>query len=412
MSLVSFIGPRPNLLDINGRQPADAARGRQPILDQRDMERSAHRAHTAAFRTKTLDITYPPPGAGRHGGRARALCAEAEDAVRDGYNILILSDRGARPDHVPIPALLALRRRAPPPDPRGPAHQTGLVVETGEAREVHHFALLPATAPRRSTPTSRSRRSPTCCTAARRRRRRRGGESATSRRSARACSRSCPRWASRPTSPTAARRSSRPSAWPRTSSTSTSPAPPPASRGIGLFEVAEEAVRMHAPRLRRRPGAAQRARRRRRVRLARARRGAHVDARRDRQAAARRARQQLRDLQGVRAAHQRPERALLTLRGLFEFKPTGRKPVPLEEVEPASEIVKRFATGAMSLRLDLDRGAHDAGHRDEPHRRQVEHRRGRRGPDRFKPATRCPNGDNATCAATRRSSRWPRAASA
>ena len=56
-----------------------------------------------------------------------------------------------------------------------------------------------------------------------------------------------------------------------------------------------------------------------------------------------------------------------------------RAPVPLDEVEPVSEIVKRFATGAMSLRLDLGRGARDPGHRDEPPRRQVQHRRGRRG---------------------------------
>ena len=56
-----------------------------------------------------------------------------------------------------------------------------------------------------------------------------------------------------------------------------------------------------------------------------------------------------------------------------------RRRSPLDEVEPASEIVKRFATGAMSLRLDLGRGARDPRDRDEPPRRQVQHRRGRRG---------------------------------
>ena len=69
---------------------------------------------------------------------------------------------------------------------------------------------------------------------------------------------------------------------------------------------------------------------------------------------------------------------MLTLRGLFEFK-FAHVSIPLEDVEPAAEIVKRFATGAMSLGLDLHRGAHDARHRDEPHRRQIEHRRRRRG---------------------------------
>ena len=69
------------------------------------------------------------------------------------------------------------------------------------------------------------------------------------------------------------------------------------------------------------------------------------------------------------------------------------------------EIVKRFATGAMSLGLDLARGARDARDRDEPARRPLEHRRGRRGPAPLRPTP------TATCAA-RRSSRWPRAASA
>ena len=68
-----------------------------------------------------------------------------------------------------------------------------------------------------------------------------------------------------------------------------------------------------------------------------------------------------------------------TLRGLFELRTGVRPPVPLDEVEPASEIVKRFVTGAMSLRVDLGRGARDAGHRDEQAGRQVQHRRGRRG---------------------------------
>ena len=69
----------------------------------------------------------------------------------------------------------------------------------------------------------------------------------------------------------------------------------------------------------------------------------------------------------------------MTLRGLFEFKFVRRRPIPLDEVEPAKEIVKRFATGAMSLGSISHRGARDAGGGDEPHRRQVEHRRRRRG---------------------------------
>ena len=71
-----------------------------------------------------------------------------------------------------------------------------------------------------------------------------------------------------------------------------------------------------------------------------------------------------------------------TIRGLFKIRiaeDTGRKPVPLDEVKPAAEIVKRFSTGAMSFGSIQPRGAYDAGARHEPDRRQVEHRRGRRG---------------------------------
>ena len=113
------------------------------------------------------------------------------------------------------------------------------------------------------------------------------------------------------------------------------------------------------------------------------------------------------DLQGVhqRSSTTRPTR-LATLRGLFAFRDGARPPVPIDEVEPVSEIVKRFATGAMSLRLDLEGGPRDARHRHEPHRRQVEHRRGRRGrrPLRARRQRRP--------APHRRSSRWRRAASA
>ena len=101
---------------------------------------------------------------------------------------------------------------------------------------------------------------------------------------------------------------------------------------------------------------------------------------------------------------------LQTIRGLFRIKTAEevgpRSRSPLDEVEPAAEIVKRFSTGAMSLRLDLARGAHDARDRHEPDRRQVEHRRGRRG------AGALPAAAATATRSARRSSRSPRAASA
>jgi glutamate synthase (NADPH/NADH) large chain len=77
-----------------------------------------------------------------------------------------------------------------------------------------------------------------------------------------------------------------------------------------------------------------------------------------------------------------------TLRGLFAFKDGLRPPVPLDEVEPVSEIVKRFNTGAMSLGSISPGGARDARRRDEPAGWPQQHRRGRRGPERLYDPTR------------------------
>ncbi len=85
-------------------------------------------------------------------------------------------------------------------------------------------------------------------------------------------------------------------------------------------------------------------------------------------------------LPAVHRARRRPVRAADDPARAVPLRDGVRPPVPLDEVEPVSEIVKRFSTGAMSLRLDQPGGARDPGDRDEPARRQVQHRRGRRGP--------------------------------
>src|SRR5688500_10072797 len=111
MSLVSFIGPKPNLLDINAVNPPMRLEVPQPILDFRDMGRLRNiAAHTGAkFKSFELDITYPLAW-GYEGVEAKlaSLNAEAVDALRSGKNILIISDRRVGPAQVAIPALLAL----------------------------------------------------------------------------------------------------------------------------------------------------------------------------------------------------------------------------------------------------------------------------------------------------------------
>lgn len=145
MSLVSFIGPKPNLLDINAINPPMRLEVPQPILDFEDMARLRQiEKHThGKFKSYELDITYPLAW-GHEGIEAKlaSLCAETVDAIKTGHNILIISDRRMGRDHVAIPALLALSAVHQHLVREGLRTTAGLVVETGSAREVHHFGVL------------------------------------------------------------------------------------------------------------------------------------------------------------------------------------------------------------------------------------------------------------------------------
>ena len=144
-SLVSFIGPKPNLLGIDEVNPPLRLEVSQPVLDFEQMETIRHIDYytKGKFKSCELDITYPVTW-GKEAIEARLanLCAQAEDAVRSGYSILILSDRRVGRAQLAIPALLALSAIHHHLVNRGLRTSTGLVVETGSAREVHHFALL------------------------------------------------------------------------------------------------------------------------------------------------------------------------------------------------------------------------------------------------------------------------------
>ena len=145
MSLVSFIGPKPNLLDINQVNPPMRLEVSQPVLDfadiakLRDIDKITH----GKFRSHTIDITYPFAW-GKEGVEAKlaSLNAEAVDAIRSGHNILIISDRAVNEQKVAIPALLALSSIHQHLIREGLRTTAGLVVETGSAREVHYFGVL------------------------------------------------------------------------------------------------------------------------------------------------------------------------------------------------------------------------------------------------------------------------------
>jgi glutamate synthase (NADPH/NADH) large chain len=144
MSLVSFIGPRPNILDHEGNARRKRLEVRQPILTNEDLEKIRCIGHFEdTFDTKTIDITYAVErgAAGMEDALAR-ICERAEAAVVGGYNIIILSDRMVGPDRIPIPSLLATAAVHHHLIRKGLRTSVGLVVETGDAREVHHFCCL------------------------------------------------------------------------------------------------------------------------------------------------------------------------------------------------------------------------------------------------------------------------------
>ena len=144
-SLVSFIGPRPDLLNIMDNNPPIRLEVQQPILDAVEMEkiRNISKYTDNKFRSKQLDITYPLSW-GKDGIEARlaSIRAAAIDAVKTGHNILIISDRNVAADRLAIPALLATSAVHLCLVENGLRTSTGLVVETGSARTVHQFALL------------------------------------------------------------------------------------------------------------------------------------------------------------------------------------------------------------------------------------------------------------------------------
>ncbi|MFA5955458.1 glutamate synthase large subunit [Hyphomicrobium sp.] len=146
MSLVSFIGPRPNILDLQGTSKQKRLEVDQPILTNEDLERvrGIGAVKDNDFESITIDITYPADkGEGGMGPALDGICAEAEEYVRaKEFNIIILSDRRAGPDRIAIPSLLATSAVHHHLIKQGLRTSVGLVIETGEAHEINQFCTL------------------------------------------------------------------------------------------------------------------------------------------------------------------------------------------------------------------------------------------------------------------------------
>jgi glutamate synthase (NADPH/NADH) large chain len=147
MSLTSFIGPKPNLLGISNPNEALTPRleVHQPVLLAEDIARlrNIDKLTQGKFKSLVVDITYPiaEGAAGAETAIAR-IAAAAEQSVADGYNVLILSDRAVSRSRVAVPALLACASVHHHLTSKGLRTSTGLVIDSGSVREVHHYALL------------------------------------------------------------------------------------------------------------------------------------------------------------------------------------------------------------------------------------------------------------------------------
>ena len=350
MSLASIIGPRPNLLGhhagLHKRLEVD-----QPILTNADLAkiRAVETTLDGAFRCETVDITFDAE-AGVEGIELaiREMCWAATEAVLQDQNILILSDRAQGPGRVPMPALLATAAVHHHLVRQGLRMSAGLVAESGEPREVHHFAMLAGYGAEAVNPylafetleDIRARRHADTPAAE------------VERNYVRAIGKGLRKVMSKMGISTyqsycgaqifdAVGLSSAfvERYFTRTSTT---------IEGVGLAEVTAESMRRHAQAHGDNPiyagmldagGIYQ-------YRI-RGEEHAWTPANVAQLQHAVRGSDEGKYAEFARSVNEQSER-LLTIRGLLELKPAD-EPIPLEEVEPASEIVKRFATGAMSL---------------------------------------------------------------
>lgn len=144
MALQTFVGPKPNLFDT-GETPQTRLQLKQPILTNKDLAtiKNLETVDGHPFKPATIDTTWAAEeGAAGLEKALAAICEQAALAVRTGQNIIVLSDRAASENRIPIPSLLATSAVHQHLIREGLRSETGLVVEAGDAHEVHHMSVL------------------------------------------------------------------------------------------------------------------------------------------------------------------------------------------------------------------------------------------------------------------------------
>ena len=140
-SVVTTIGPEGNILNP-GPECCRMIEVHSPVLDNDELAKLRH-ISVNGYKSLTLPMIFKVKDGGE--GLRKAvdeLCAKSVQAIKDGFKIIILSDRGVDADNAPVPALLATAGVHHHLVRNGLRTQVGLIVESGEPREVHHFALL------------------------------------------------------------------------------------------------------------------------------------------------------------------------------------------------------------------------------------------------------------------------------
>ncbi|MDZ4138431.1 MAG: glutamate synthase large subunit [Erythrobacter sp.] len=349
-SLTSMIGPRPNLL---GRDAGTHKRLEvdQPILTNEDLAkiRSVEEALDGAFRCATIDITWDAAsGADGLELAIKEMCWAATEAVLQDHNILVLSDRAQSEARVPMPALLATAAVHHHLVRQGLRMQAGLVVETGEAREVHHFCVLAGYGAEAINPylafetleALRAKRHPDLTPAKMQQNYIKGVGKGIRKVMSKMGISTYQSYCGAQIFDAVGLSS----AFVEKFFTGTATT----IEGIGLAEVAEEALRRHAQAYGDNPlydgmldaGGIYQYRLRGEEHAWTPQNVAQLQH-------AVRGNDPKNYAEFAASINEQSER-LLTIRGLLEFKKADQ-PIPLDEVEPAAEIVKRFATGAMSF---------------------------------------------------------------
>jgi len=140
-SVATFVGSEQNLFEetpLHARQ----LRLKEPVLTNEELER-IRVADLPGVKATTISILYPDnAGPGGLKAAVERLRQEASQAIKDGFTILVLSDRGVDADHVPVPSMLAVSALHHHLIREGTRVKVGIILESGEPRETHHFAAL------------------------------------------------------------------------------------------------------------------------------------------------------------------------------------------------------------------------------------------------------------------------------